>query len=266
MLLNPETIHAFRTDGATVLRGAFYIDWIERLRQGVEENMAAPGPNTKAYTKDGDPGNFFGDSCNWQRIDAYRDFFFNSPAKRLAAALMGSTKVNLFHEHVLVKEPATRDRTAWHHNQPYYCVDGRDNCSLWIPLDPVPRQTCVEYVAGSHWWGRWFTPTKLVGAQYERQDEGYETVPDIDAARGDYRLLSWDLEPGDCIAFHFLTVHGAPGNPSRTTRRRAIAARFTGDDARYAKRDGPMAPPFPEVTLKPGDAMDCPSFPVLIPG
>ena len=106
----------------------------------------------------------------------------------------------------------------------------------------------------------------MVGAQYERQDEGYETVPDIDAARGDYRLLSWDMEPGDCIAFHFLTVHGAPGNASRTTRRRAIAARFTGDDARYAKRDGPMAPPFPEVTLKPGDMMDCPSFPVLISG
>lgn len=264
MQLDQDTIEAFRSEGVAVLRGAFDADWIERLRRGVEENMAAPGPFAKHYTKEGDPGHFFGDYCNWARIGDYRDFFFDSPAPRLAAALMGSGKVNLFHEHVLVKEPATRDRTPWHHDQPYYCVDGRDNCSLWIPLDPVPRSACVEFVAGSHRWGKWFTPTKFVGVQYERQDEGYETVPDIDAARDDYTLRGWDLEPGDCIAFHFLTVHGAPGNPSGTTRRRAFAARFTGDDATYAIREGEMSPPFPEVTLQPGEAMDSETFPVLV--
>lgn len=264
MLLDQETVDAFRNDGATVLRGVFSEDWVGRLREGVAENMATPGPYTKGYTKAGDPGHFFGDYCNWRRIDAYRAFFFDSPAPRLAAELMGSQKVNLFHEHVLVKEPETRDRTPWHHDQPYYCVDGRDNCSLWIPLDPVAKETCVEFVAGSHRWGKWFTPTKFVGVPYDRQDDGYETVPDIDAARENYRLLSWDMEPGDAIAFHFLTVHGAPGNASPSNRRRAFAARFTGDDARYAVREGEMSPPFPEVTLTPGDAMDCETFPVLL--
>mgnify|MGYP001403438926 CR=1 FL=1 len=79
-------------------------------------------------------------------------------------------------------------------------------------------------------------------------------------------LASYKIQPGDCIAFHFLTVHGAPGNPSQTARRRAFAARFTGDDATYAVRDGEMSPPFPEVTLTPGDAMDCETFPVLLEG
>ena len=264
MLLDQDTIAAFRTDGAAVLRGVFSDDWVERLRAGVAENMATPGPYTKGYTKDGDPGHFFGDYCNWERIDAYRTFFFDSPAPKLAAQLMGSRKVNLFHEHVLVKEPATRDRTPWHHDQPYYCVDGRDNCSLWIPLDPVAKDTCVEFVAGSHRWGKRFMPSDFVGVQYDRQDDGYESVPDIDATREDYRLLAWDMQPGDAIAFHFLTVHGAPGNPSQATRRRAFAARFTGDDARYAVREGEMSPPFPEVTLAPGDRMDCATFPVLV--
>ena len=264
MLLDEATITAFRTDGAAVLRGVFSDAWIARLRAGVAENMAAPGRYTKGYTKDGDPGRFFGDYCNWARIADYRAFFFDSPAPRLAGELMGSAKVNLFHEHVLVKEPGTRDRTPWHHDQPYYCVDGRDNCSLWIPLDPVPEDTCVEFVAGSHRWGKWFTPTKFKGVPYAREDDGYETVPDIDAARSGYRLLRWAMQPGDAIAFHFLTVHGAPGNPSPTVRRRAFAARFTGDDARYAVRDGEMSPPFPEVTLRVGDAMDCATFPVLV--
>ncbi len=263
MALDDAVISAFRDDGAAVLRGVFSEQWIETLRRGVDINMNTPGRYTRGYTKQGDPGHFFGDYCNWSRIGEYRSFFFDSPAAEIAGALMGSAKVNLFHEHVLVKEPGTQDRTPWHHDQPYYCVDGRDTCSLWIPLDPVPRDTCVEFVAGSHLWGRWFTPTKFVGVQYNRQDDGYETIPDIDSERGKYRFLSWALEPGDCIAFNFLTVHGAPGNPSKSNRRRAFAARFTGDDAVYVRRAGEMSPPFPELTLKPGQKLDCETFPVL---
>ncbi len=113
MPLDEATFEAYREDGVAVLRGVFSDDWIDRLRQGVAENMATPGRYTKGYTKAGDPGHFFGDYCNWARIQAYRDFLFDSPAPRLAAELMGCKKVNLFHEHVLVKEPATRDRTPW---------------------------------------------------------------------------------------------------------------------------------------------------------
>ena len=177
MTLDDQTVTSFREDGATILRGVFSDDWMETLRRGVDRNMATPGPFTRGYAKDGAPGHFFGDYCNWRRIEEYRSFFFDSPAAGLARALMGSSNVNLFHEHVLVKEPGTLDRTPWHHDQPYYCVDGRDTCSLWIPLDPVPRETCVEFVAGSHRWGRWFTPTKFVGAAYQRQDAGYGRSP-----------------------------------------------------------------------------------------
>jgi hypothetical protein len=57
-------------------------------------------------------------------------------------------------------------------------------------------------------------------------------------------------------------LHGAPGNPMQT-RRRAFAARFTGDDARYVPRDGFMSPP-PPATGAPerGAPMDSAAFPV----
>ena len=54
------------------------------------------------------------------------------------ALLMGSRSVRLFHEHVLVKEPNADVPTPWHHDQPYYCVDGDQNVSMWIALDAVP--------------------------------------------------------------------------------------------------------------------------------
>ena len=64
MPLAPKAIEAFRKEGAAVLRGVISKEWVDRLRHGVDQNMATPGPYTKGYTKDGDPGHFFGDYCN----------------------------------------------------------------------------------------------------------------------------------------------------------------------------------------------------------
>ncbi len=258
-----DTKLAFQRDGATVLRGVF-ADWVEPLQAGIERNMAEPGPDAKHYTTDSGPGLFFGDYCNWQRIPEYRDFILHSPAGEIAAVLMGSNTARIFHEHVLVKEPGAGQETPWHHDQPYYCVDGQQNCSLWTALDPVPRDTAVEYVAGSHTWGRWFKPERFNGQMINAMD-GWEDVPDIEGQRADYTILGWDLEPGDAIAFHFMTLHGAPPNRSASRRRRAIASRWIGDDARFADRQGTVSPPFPDLTLQHGDPMDAPDFPVVYP-
>src|SRR5688572_25513891 len=96
----------YDVQGVLCLRGVFEERWLELLARGVERNMAEPGPYAKFYTPQGAPGLFFGDYCNWQRIPEYREFLLESPAAALAGQLMGSAKVNLFHEHVLVKEPA----------------------------------------------------------------------------------------------------------------------------------------------------------------
>jgi ectoine hydroxylase-related dioxygenase (phytanoyl-CoA dioxygenase family) len=55
---------------------------------------------------------------------------------------------------------------------------------------------------------------------------------DVVAERARHRCLGWDLEPGDRVVFHALTLHGAPCTTGSPHRRRAIASRWTGDDAR----------------------------------
>ncbi len=263
-VVQQSQVDEYQRDGVILLKGVFG-EWIDLLREGVEANLKAPGPWSREYVGTGQPGRFFGDYCNWSRIEQYRHFMFDSPAGAIAADLMQSDRVRIFHEHVLVKEPGTDKITPWHHDQPYYCVDGRQTCSMWIPLDPVSIETCPEFIVGSHDWGRWFLPRKFIGADYNHTDEALESMPDIDKNRSDYDIRSWSLEPGDAIVFHFLTVHGAPPNLSATHRRRGFAVRWLGDDAVYASRSGETSPPFPglEQRLNPGDALVAEEFPLV---
>ena len=263
--ISDSLVSDYERDGAVALRGVIPLHWVERLREGVDQNMREPGPYAKRYTPDGKPGLFFGDYCNWRRIPGYRDFLRDGPIGALGARLMRARRVNLFHEHVLVKEPGTGEPTPWHHDQPYWSVDGRQVMSFWIPLDPVGRETCVEYVAGSHLSGIWYSPARFADAKaHPARDPNFRAVPDIDADRSAYRLLGWDLEPGDCIAFHALTLHGAPGNRG-SQRRRAFAARVTGDDAQFVLREGFMSPPPPADAPPSGTPMAGPAFPEIWP-
>lgn len=269
-MVNENRIEEYTREGVTCLRGVFEPRWLELLARGLERNLREPGPFAKWYTPRGAPGLFFGDYCNWPRIPEYREFLHHSPAAELAGRLMRSAKVNLFHEHVLVKEPGTLERTPWHHDQPYWTVDGHQVCSLWLCLDPVPREACPEFVRGSHRWGVWYTPRRFVDNQdHPSEDVNFVPVPDVDAEREKYDLVSWDLAPGDCVVFHALTLHGAPGNRLQH-RRRAVASRWTGDDAVYVLRPGFMSPPPPDGTHPgwsgapaPGGPMDSEIFPVV---
>jgi ectoine hydroxylase-related dioxygenase (phytanoyl-CoA dioxygenase family) len=262
-MLDEETVDRFQRDGAVVLRGVFK-DWIEPLRAGVERNLAEPGPMHRDYSKGG--GRFFGDYCNWRRIPEYGRFVMESPAAGVARRLMGSSVARIFHEHLLVKEPGADVPTPWHHDEPYYCVEGPKTVSFWLPLDPVPRDVCLELVAGSHTWGKLFRPRRFNGTAYDHKSDRLSDMPDIDGNRDAYRILGWDLEPGDCIAFNFKTVHGAPGNRS-AGRRRAFSSRWFGDGTVYADRGGETSPPFPQLaTLTSGDALPLDEFPVIAGG
>ena len=146
---------------------------------------------------------------------------------------MGSARVNLFYDHLLVKQPGSDVPTKWHHDQNYWPVDGRQICSIWIALDRVDRSNGrVGFVRGSHHWPQRFQPMDFTSMS-PVPDPDYQPVPDIDGNRDAYEILAWDLEPGDCVVFSGLCLHGAPGNETARTRR-AVSVRYTGDDVRFA--------------------------------
>lgn len=259
-LLSPEQIDAYQRDGVVLVKGLFK-DQVEQLRAGVARNMSEPGPYAAENLKEGEGGQFFDDYCNWTRIPEFEAAIKASPAAVVAAELMGSNSVQMFHDHVLVKEPGTSKPTPWHQDSPYYFVEGQQTVSFWSPLDPV-RQASLRCVAGSHRWQKEVLPTRwLAETSFYPNDEAYMPVPDPDAEDMDIR--EYEMEPGDAVAFNFKTLHGARGNETGT-RRRAFSLRLLGDDARYVERPGPTSPPFPGHNMKAGQRLREDWFPTLL--
>ena len=257
-LITQEHIDTYQRDGVVLIKGLF-ANHVNTLRTGVAENMAAPGPYASNNEKAGETGRFFDDYCNWPRIIAFEQVISTSPAAQVAAELMQSRTAQLFHDHVLVKEPGTSMATPWHQDGPYYFVEGRQTISFWSPLDPVKEAT-LRCVAGSHLWEKPVLPTRWAKNEPFFDPAPYMPVPDPDAEGMDVR--EWEMEPGDAVAFHYGILHGARGNTS-AERRRAFSLRLVGDDARYVERPGPTSPPYPGHGMVAGQKLREDWFPVL---
>lgn len=259
-VVTDQMVADFQRDGVVLIKG-LWKDWVEPLRAGIERNMVEPGPYGAENLKPGEGGRFFDDYCNWTRIPEFAHVIKGSDVAQVAAQLMQSTRVQMFHDHVLVKEPGTSKPTPWHQDGPYYFVQGRQTVSFWSPLDPV-KEASLRCVAGSHRWEKEVLPTRwLAETNFYPDSEKYMPVPDPDAEG--MRVMEWEMEPGDAVAFDYLTLHGARGN-NATSRRRAFSLRLLGDDARYVTRPGRTSPPFPGHDMVEGQVLRQDWFPFLL--
>ncbi|MSO96537.1 MAG: phytanoyl-CoA dioxygenase [Thermoleophilia bacterium] len=257
-------IEAFRRDGAVCVRGAFSSGDLAQVEQAIEQNLASPGERALIASRPDDPGRFFEDFCNWQRLPQIEAIVRTSPASAIAGELMGAQRVRFYHDHVLVKEPGTVQRTPWHQDQPYYNVNGAQTCSVWLPVDPVPRVSTLEFVAGSH-LGPWLMPRTFMDNQAKWFPDGaLDELPDIENDRSGFEIIGWELDPGDAVFFNMLTLHCA-GGVEGPQRRRALSLRFLGDDVTHAPRAWTTSPDFPGLSeeLEAGAPLEHPLFPVV---
>jgi ectoine hydroxylase-related dioxygenase (phytanoyl-CoA dioxygenase family) len=262
----PDLVQAFQRDGAVCVRSAFSADEIALAEQGIERNLAEPSERALVASRPDDPGRFFEDFCNWQRIGEFEQLARTSRAAEIACALTRSSRIRLYHDHLLVKEPGTVQRTPWHQDQPYYNIAGTQTCSVWFPVDPVSRAATVEFVVGSH-VGPWLMPRTFMDNQAKWFPDGsLEELPDIEGHREDYDIVGWELEPGDAVFFDMLTLHCA-GPVEGPRRRRALSFRFVGDDVTHTPRAWKTSPEFPGLAheLPAGAPLEHPLFPIVWP-
>ena len=239
--VSDEDVAAFRRDGVVCLRGVFGSAWCRLLHEAAMESMNSGRGRVREPRLSEGQGRFYSSvyqSDHDERLARLRDA---SPAPEVAARLMGAQQVRFYYDQLFIKAPGTAAPTPWHNDLPFWPFAGNDLISLWIALTPVSRQTSgVQYVAGSH---RWNTMFRAVTPDYDPHfmNPSHEVCPDYgDGSHPDVRILSWDMQPGDVLCHHPLTVHGAAGNASPSQWRVGLSIRYLGQDVRWDPRPHTM--------------------------
>jgi ectoine hydroxylase-related dioxygenase (phytanoyl-CoA dioxygenase family) len=160
-----------------------------------------------------------------------------SLAADIAAALWGTADVWFMYEQVFLKQGGKSRRTPWHQDSSYLPVDGENLAVMWIPFEPLAKENSLELVRRSH------RGTLYNGSRFDIADDTapiypeqtLPRLPNIEADRARWDIVSWAMTPGDILVFHPAMLHGgAPTLPSQ--RRRTLSLRFFGADTVYAPR------------------------------
>ena len=259
-------IATYHRDGVVLLPGMFDAEWIDLLEQGLKANCDDPTDRSRVWDRDDRDRTMFYDSQAWQRIEEYRQFIFDSPAAEIAGRLMGSTRINFYFDAVFVRSPGSQFATPWHQDEPYWSVEGYDTCTVWMPLVPVKRENALAYVPGSHRLDSVFyqynfgnlNPDGKTGIdQVDFSDVADMKFPDINADPDAFGVVSWDMQPGDCVAFNSRIMHGGSGKLDEDRDLRVFTTKWLGDDVHINFRECGMDPDHSDIMtkygLKPGD-------------
>jgi len=264
--ITQEEIDTFHRDGVVLLEAMFEGDWIALLNQGLQQNCENPTRRARTWDRDSVGRTMFWDSQAWQNIEEYQKFIFNSHAAQLAGMLLKSDEINFFFDAVFVRSPGTQFSTPWHQDEPYWSIEGYDTCTIWMPLVPVKKESALAYVPGSHLSNQVFdqynfgnlNPDGKTGVdQVDFSGIAEESIPDINANPERYGVVSWDMKPGDCVAFNSRILHGGSGKLDDDRDLRVFTSKWMGDDVRIKFRECGMDPDHSDIMtkhgLKPGD-------------
>ncbi|HXW85239.1 MAG TPA: phytanoyl-CoA dioxygenase family protein [Candidatus Binataceae bacterium] len=230
-----ELRQEFRDHGVVIVRHALDHAALRMAEEAYNWSLAHPGFGASKFASRDQAATFYQDLANPKAVAEYLPMLRSSPAADIAAGLWGKPEVWFMYEQVFLKEGGESRRTPWHQDASYLPIEGEHLAVAWITFEPVAKENALEFVRGSH------RGMLYDGSRFDLNDDTapiYGTLPrlpEIERERARFDIVSWAVDPGDVLFFHFRTLHGgAPTHPGQ--RRRTLSLRFFGGDAVYAPR------------------------------
>lgn len=252
--LSKADIAAFQRDGAVLIKGVLSPGELELLEAGLEEVHDRPSDMFSRVEAADGKGETVVDQLPILRSPLLRRLVEEAPVAELAARMMRAPSAQLILDQVFYKEAGRVVPTPWHQDTPFLRVRGHDMARVWLTCDPSPRDVTVEVVRGSHRWNVVFDTSSMAQSSVVTAAEGSDfsysgigdarlpSVPDIEAHRGSFDILGFDVEPGDAVEFHGNILHGASGKAGHPHPRRAFASMWGGPELRYHRPEGHAMP------------------------
>lgn len=261
--MSPDLAGAYARDGVVLLPGALDARALAEAEAAWSWSLANPGPLASRIPSKNSDALFYQDLYNPDVLTGYRAMLEASPLPAEITRLWGGGACWFMYEQVFLKEGGEARRTPWHQDSSYLAVAGDQLAVAWITFDACAQADSLEFIPGSH-RGRLYN-----GSRFDIDDDTLPThprsslpvLPDIEAGRDQWEIVSFAVEPGDVVLFHPKVLHGgAPTHPG--IRRRTLTLRFFGEDAVYDPREGgagPRVAGFHE-RMKAGDPFRDPGF------
>ncbi len=222
---------ALDRDGVVFLPGALGPQALARIAREFDTSVASPSPRAvNFYPKEN--ATFFEDTGQ-RMADMVRDTGIDTTV----AAMWSEQDMWYLGEQLFLKQGGHSRRTPWHQDTSYLRMVGSQLVACWVSLDPLSKEHCLEFVRGSH------NSTLYNGSAFAADDDTaplykkslLPRLPDIQASRDAFNIVSWDIAPGDLIVFHLGILHGGGGTVPGM-RRRTVSLRFLGRNVQFDGR------------------------------
>lgn len=114
------------------------------------------------------------------------------------------------HNCIMTKHPDFSSDTGWHQDIRYWSFQQPKLISAWLALVQETEQNgCLQVLPGSHRWQ--IRPDQLDAKSFFRSD-----LPENQSLIADRKFV--ELNPGDVLFFHALTLHAASRNYTREVK------------------------------------------------
>jgi len=252
--ITDEEREQFLRDGVVCLREVIDPQWIELTREGLEELRGAPSP----YATVVDNGDLYlyVDQMPSLHNGKLRRVAMESGAADIAKRLCDAPRMRWLYDQVFYKGSGPVAETPWHQDTAYAPFNGMDIIRVWMPVDPVPRQTTIEVVRGSHLWNVVYATAKVKVLEdnkdattvskfsyLDKRGEVLPPVPDIEARRDSFDIVGHEVNPGDVVVFNYHVLHHAGAGMNAHAKRRALAILFADERTSFGQCDNPVPGP-----------------------
>lgn len=249
--LSSEAIEHFRTEGFIKLKQVCSPRALLLLRQELEgllEESAAANPGVRFQSLE----------MLWTLAPLSRAFVRSRRLGRLAAELLGVEAVRLYHDNVLSKLP-DGGRTPWHYDAHHYPIASENAITLWLPLQPTPREMGpLAFARGIDEW------QQFADLQFSKFDDSYDREIARVLEQGGVAIEDGPFEIGELSFHHTRCLHTA--GPNRTNLPRLVfSTTYFEDGARLVDSPTLISGDYEKFMpgIGPGDVIDSELNPVL---
>ena len=222
-LVTPEQIDFYAENGYVKLKDVFSSELLQYFDSVISERVAELSADAAPLDQRNTYGKAFLQVMNlWTQSEAVKEFVFGRRIARIAAELMGTAGVRLYHDQALYKE-AGGGITPWHADQYYWPVSSEKTITAWVPLQKTPLPMGpLAFCEKSHRF--------QVGRNLEISDNSELTLKE---ALNQFQMEESGFELGE-VSFHAgWTFHRAGAN-STDQPRRVMTVIYIDEDMRLA--------------------------------